>query len=105
MYNKEATHHNNPLQGNKMNILPIGFYENYYKSGRERRVINKSDIEGVCQCGYLTLKPTNDFEKHNGGLVVKRSKVVIVNDNGSTVRRLTGITKYSSCNACVNNWK
>jgi hypothetical protein len=80
--------------------------ELHYQQGRDIQEIRRSQIEAICCCGYLTLKPTNDFEGHNGGLTVKRSKVKIVDDQtGNVVQRLRGVRTYESCNACVNNWK
>ena len=79
--------------------------QEHYLAGREVREVLKSQIEAVCQCGFLTMKPTNDFEQHNGGLTVRRSSVRIINSDGTTVKRLRGVNTYCSCNACANNWK
>lgn len=81
--------------------------QEYFASGRSIEQINLSDIEAVCRCGYITLSPRNEFEKHNGGLTVKRSCVEIVRNDGSVVRSIRGknIKRYYSCNACVNDWK
>lgn len=89
--------------------------QDYFKQGREIRVIYRSQIYGYCDCGYVTLKPTNKFEEHNGGLTVKRSQITIVDDEtGKAVKKLrlrTGKDGYDdimhwwSCNACVNDWK
>ena len=79
----------------------------YYRKGRELQEVNLSQIEGVCSCGYLTLNPTNETERHNGGLTVKRSQVRIIRENGSTVKVLRGkrFNRYGCCNACANGWK
>lgn len=80
----------------------------YYKQGRELETIMLSDIEGICDCGYLTLSPTNSFENHNGGLTIKRNNVTILNDEtGQKVKRLSrkNINSYSTCNACANDWR
>jgi len=76
----------------------------YYERGRALRTIEKDQIEGACACGYLTLKPTNASEQHNGGLTIARAKVQITH-NGAPVTRLRGVQRYHQCNACVNNWK
>ena len=78
--------------------------QSYYQSGRSIREVQLSSIDGVCECGYLTLTPTTDFERQNGGLTIKRSKVRIVRDDGSEVKRLR-MSRWYGCNACVNNWK
>ncbi len=78
----------------------------YYTAGRDIEVIKKDMIEGICQCGYLTLNPVGEFEKHNGGITVKRSKVKIIREDGSIVKTLRGkFNRYSGCNACINDWK
>lgn len=79
----------------------------HYRQGRQLEEVRLADIEAVCDCGYLTLKPTTHFEQHNGGLTVKRSKVRIVRQDGTEVKRLRGkdIMHYGSCNACVNQWR
>jgi len=78
----------------------------HYRQGRGIKEVLKSDIEGICECGYLSLKPQCDFENRKGGLTVKRSKVTIVNEDGNEVKRLSrkGINTYYQCNACVNHW-
>jgi hypothetical protein len=78
----------------------------HYQQGRSIAKIEKSDIEGVCDCGYITLKPQNEIEYRCGGLTVKRSSVTIT-DNNKIVERLSkkGIKHYRHCNACINNWK
>ncbi len=77
--------------------------QSHYRAGRELQEVEKNQIDGVCDCGYLTLKPSNEFETQNGGLTVKRSTVRIM-DHGREVKRLR-IRKWSGCNACVNDWK
>lgn len=81
--------------------------QSHYTAGRELQEVKLEQIEGICSCGYLTLNPSNDFEQHNGGLTVKRSKVRIVRQDGSTVKQLRGkqFNRYGGCNACVNGWK
>lgn len=81
--------------------------QQHYRQGRTLQEVKLSDIEGVCKCGYLTLKPNGDFEQHHGGLTVKRSQVRIVRDDGTEVKQLRGkdIMRWFSCNACANNWK
>lgn len=85
--------------------------QDYYKAGREIKTINKSDIDCICSCGFLTLNPKNEFEGYNGGLTVKRSEVVIVDDkDGKQVYKLRAPKKgnpikVQSCNACVNDWR
>ena len=81
--------------------------QEHYEQGRSIQAVNREDIEGVCQCGYLTLKASSDFETHNGGLTVERSRVTISREDGSTVKLLRGknINHYYGCNACVNDWK
>ncbi len=70
-------------------------------------MVSRRDIEGICSCGYLTLRPAGDFEEQNGGMTVKRSQVVILRDDGTTVKVLPGkgINLYGACNACANNWR
>jgi len=81
----------------------------HYEEGRSITEINRSDIYGVCNCGYLTLKGRDAFEDRNGGLTVKRNLVTIYDDNGNVVKRLHplpyGIMSCFSCNACVNDWR
>ncbi len=84
--------------------------QSHYRQGRKVTEIMLNDIDAVCSCGYITLKPSSDFERHNGGLTVKRSGVMIINNKtGDEVKRLNtknkGIMSYGSCNACVNEWK
>lgn len=83
--------------------------QEYYRAGRGLEAIRVSQIEAVCQCGYLTLKPTNDFENHCGGLTVKRSKVQIINDRtGEPLERFRPgkkVLRFGCCNACGNDWK
>lgn len=84
--------------------------QEHYAAGRDIKVVNRRDIDGVCACGYLTLAPTSDFEEHNGGLTVKRSRVEIIDDNGNVVEKLRPSKKmpfnrYGCCNACVNDWR
>lgn len=67
-------------------------------------IVKRDEIDGVCQCGYLTLKPTNTFEARNGGLTVKRSLVRIEREDGSVVKSLR-MHRWYSCNACVNRWR
>ena len=80
--------------------------QSHYREGRGITAVQKNEIEAVCRCGYLTLKPRNDFEEHNGGLTVKRSQVRIFNGE-EEVRALRGkkIMRYSACNACGNDWR
>lgn len=86
----------------------------YYEKGRKIKSIMRSQIEGICDCGYITLKPINLFETRNGGLTVKRSKVQIFDDKtGKEILKLRpkkygnyyDINLYGSCNACDNHWK
>ena len=86
-------------------INEIGKCQKHYRAGQATKKIQKSQIEAVCKCGYITLKPQNDFEQHNGGLTVKRSHVRIVNHLGQLVKRLCGVQHWYACNACVNDWK
>ena len=80
--------------------------QSHYRQGREIQEIRRSQIEAVCRCGFLTLKPGNEFEEHNGGLTVKRKQVRIIDDRtGRVVQRLRGVQTYHGCNACVNDWK
>lgn len=81
--------------------------QGHYRAGRDVQEVKLNQIEGICNCGYLTLKPTNEFEEHNGGLTVKRSRVKIVRKDGTVVRhpRGKGIQRYGSCNACANGWR
>jgi hypothetical protein len=69
------------------------------------REVRKRDVEGICACGYLTLRPSGSFEESNGGLTVKRTQVRIVGDDGGAISRLRGVNRYRHCNACVNDWK
>lgn len=87
--------------------------QEYYKQGRKRTELQREEISAVCSCGYLTLKPTNEFEKHYGGLTVRRKNVFIL-DGLQIIKRLRprkdrdgydDIMTHDSCNACVNNWK
>ena len=84
-----------------------GSKQEYYKAGRGISEIRREDVDCVCDCGYVMLKPTSDFEDHNGGMMVKRSKVRILDKNGEEVKRLRGkdILRIGSCNACVNDWR
>jgi hypothetical protein len=77
----------------------------HYRGGREVQEVLKSQVDGVCRCGYITLAPANDFERHNGGLTVKRSQVRIVDAQGREVKQLRGVQRWWSCNACANNWR
>ena len=78
----------------------------HYRKGREVQEVLRSQIEAVCRCGFLTLKPGNTFEERNGGLTIKRKQVRIIDDKtGQVVQRLRGVNTYYSCNACVNDWK
>jgi len=98
--------------------------EYYQKQGYQEpfKSIMRSEIEAICQCGYLTLKPRNAFEDHNGGITVKRSRVTIIDDKtGQVIKRLRpkliqggraqgyrdydDIMTHCNCNACVNGWK
>ena len=81
--------------------------QSHYEAGRSLQTVKKDSIEGICACGYLTLKPSSKFEDDHGGLTVRRSKVVIIDDNGNLVKRLRGkqFNHYWNCKACVNNWK
>ena len=85
--------------------------QDHYKAGRSATTLMRSNIEGACACGYLTLKPTSDFEQHNGGLTVKRSRVEIIDDKtGDEInilrsRKDAPINRYGNCNACVNDWR
>jgi hypothetical protein len=82
--------------------------QEHYREGRSITEVLKSEIAAVCRCGFIELKPRGAFEEHNGGLTVKRSQVVIVDDRtGACVKVLRGrsINHYDSCNACVNDWK
>jgi len=90
--------------------------QSHYRQGRSIKEIMRSEIDGQCLgCGYLTLKSTDGFEEHNGGLTVKRSQVKIIDDKtGSVVQKLRprkgkdgwdDFLTYYSCNACVNDWK
>lgn len=80
----------------------------HYKQGRGIKTVSLSDIEGICDCGYLTLAPACDVEQHSGGLTVKRSDVVIISDvTRAEVQRLSRkhILSFCNCNACVNDWR
>ncbi len=89
--------------------------QNYFKQGREITGVYRNQIYGYCDCGYITLKPTNEFEEHNGGLTVKSSQMTIIDlETGKVVKKLRSrigkdgyddIQHYFSCNACVNEWK
>lgn len=89
--------------------------QEYYRRGRRIREVMRSEIDSICDCGYLTLKPRNAFEEHNGGLTVRRYRVRIVDDRtGEIVRRLrprrepdrdSDIMTSFSCNACANDWR
>lgn len=96
--------------------------QSYFRQGRKvietNGWIDRSDIQGYCACGFINLKPTNDFEEHNGGLNIKRNKVKIYDDDNHVIKRLRprkikkgkdkgydDIQLWSSCNACVNSWK
>ncbi len=80
--------------------------QSHYCQGRAVQEIAKSQIDGYCQCGYLTLNPTNEFEEHNGGLTVRRSRVRIIDDKtGQVLQRLRGVPTWFACNACANDWK
>lgn len=96
--------------------------QNYFRQGRKvietNGHLDRKDIETYCKCGFVSLKPTNDFEEHNGGLNIKRSKVTIYDDDNHIIIRLrprkikTGKDKgYDDimlmwqCNACGNDWK
>lgn len=83
--------------------------QDYYKRGRKLTHVCREDIESICRCGYLTLKPKTKYESIHGGLTVKKSQVIITDRNGRIFKRLnpngTDIYRTSGCNACVNNWK
>jgi hypothetical protein len=83
----------------------MGSQEKHYKQGRTIQEVKIEDVEAACQCGYIILAPKGTFEQRNGGQAVKRSLVKIVRPDGSVVKRLRGVQRYHSCNACVNNWK
>lgn len=91
----------------------MGEKQSHYLAGRQVNVIHKSQIEGVCACGYITMKPQDDFENHNGGLTVRKNSLTILDSNGRPVRRLRPRTingrkefnLYFRCNACVNDWR
>jgi hypothetical protein len=85
--------------------------QDYYMQGRKITDISRDQIDGICECGNITLKSNGDFENHNGGLTVRRSNVDIYDENGEIVQRLRPRNKglefnrYCCCNACVNDWK
>lgn len=89
----------------QLELYPVGVQEQHYKQGRQIREVKLEDIEAACQCGYIIIAPKGKFEEHNGGQAVKRSHVKIVRQDGSVVKRLRGVQRYHSCNACVNGWK
>jgi len=84
--------------------------QSYYTKGRKLTSIEISQIKAICDCGYLTLKPTNEFEEYNGGVTVKRKGLKIF-QNGKEIRLTKKIrTQYEiihywACNACSNEWK
>ena len=83
----------------------VGAQEQHYRAGRQLREVKLEDVEAACQCGYIILAPKGEFERHNGGQAVKRSRVKIVRPDGSVVKRLRGVQRYNNCNACANGWK
>ena len=91
------------------------YNQDYYKKGRTIKTIKRSEIDGICSCGYITLSEAA------GGFTVRRSNVRIIDDKtGREIkvlrRRKTGTERggwraiydfntYGYCNACVNDWK
>ena len=80
--------------------------QEYYKKGGALKKVEKRNIHAYCQCGYLTLEPTTDFEKFNGGLTVKRAQVRIFDDDKliKHLHRTNKIQNWHGCNACQNMW-
>lgn len=78
--------------------------QDHYTAGRSIKEVELEDIEGLCNCGYLTLRAKSEFEEQHGGLTVKRKNVKIMRKNGSVVKRYRG-HRYYACNACANHWK
>jgi len=72
--------------------------------------VNVTDITGVCKkCNYIELSPTIPFEDENGGLMVPRNSIKIVNENGVLIVKLKAtksrnINHYWGCNHCLNKW-
>lgn len=64
------------------------------------------DIEAICSCGRISLKPHGEFELKNVGLTVMRKTVEILRRDGSEVKSLRSkkIMHWSSCNGCANKW-
>ena len=85
--------------------------QEHYRAGRKVTRVNRSAVTAVCSCGYIELKPEGTMEEHNGGQMVKRSQVTIIDDRtGHQTRILRSrkdapLLRYGSCNACVNKWR
>jgi hypothetical protein len=84
--------------------------QSHYREGRKVQEVERSRIEYVCSCGYITLKPACSLENENGGLTVKRSRVRIIDDEtGNIIMRLKprrkDFIRVGGCNACENGWK
>ena len=81
----------------------------YFRDAERPAKVTVLDIDGICDCGYLTLKPENAFESHNGGLTVAFRSIEI----SDGVKKLTldevkerhEILHFGCCNACVNGWR
>lgn len=92
--------------------MRIGEQQNYYKLARDKapKEVSIHDIQGVCKkCGYVELAPTTSFESFNGGLMVPRKGLRIVNENGVAITKLRPtpsrkINQYWGCNNCINKW-
>ena len=83
---------------------PIGHHEQYFKEQRRGvTVVRLDDIEFVCRCGALGLRPENDYERHYGGKTILRKNVTIM-DGSRKVKRLRGKVKMGGCNRCINKW-
>ena len=83
----------------------------YYKSNGKIITRWRDQIHAVCDCRYITLKPTNEFEEHNGGKTIKRLLLIIVDNKTEQIihrlrmRKNDCIMHTWSCNACVNKWR
>ena len=89
--------------------------QKYYKGNGKIITRWRDQIYSYCICGYVALKPTNEFEERHGGKTIKRSLIIIVdNKTEKIIQKLRprtdkfgdiDINRFWQCNACVNEWR